>query len=194
MKNKQATYHAKISDPPGGILIWILVFLELLTFGIALLVLGIKAHNDPGTYHRARMMLHTEYGAVNTVFLLVSGYFMARAIFLLKSAEYGKSRRNILFAIAGGFLFLLVKSIEYSEKIHDGLVIGYNDFFTFYWLLTLFHVIHVLVGLTIISVLYFNIKSKEDKINLDDAEASATFWHMCDLIWLFLFPVLYLLF
>jgi nitric oxide reductase NorE protein len=194
MDNKNITKTINPYDPPGGILIWILVFLELITFGIALMVLGIKAQHDPELFHKSRMMLHTEYGATNTFFLLISGYFMARAIHLLKKQEYGLSRKNVLIALAGGLLFLILKSIEYSEKIQAGLTIGYNDFFTFYWLLTLFHVIHVLVGMTILLVLSFNIKYKKEKINLDDAEASATFWHMCDLIWLLLFPVLYLLF
>ena len=190
MKTKQASFY----DPPGGMLIWILIILEVLTFSIALIVLAFKAHHDPQLFHQSRKLLHTEYGALNTIFLLTSGYFMARAIYKLKNGWYEESSRNVLIAIGGGLSFLILKSVEYYEKLDQGLGIGYNDFFQYYWMLTLFHVIHVLVGLGIIVVLYFNIRKKKNEISMEDAEAGAAFWHMCDLIWLLIFPALYLLF
>ena len=92
----------------------------------------------------------------------------------------------------GGFLFLALKSIEYYFKIEAGITIGYNTFFTYYWLLTLFHLVHVIVGLVILFVVSRSLI--KNKTNLEDFEASAAFWHMCDLIWLLLFPVIYLIF
>ncbi len=91
-----------------------------------------------------------------------------------------------------GVLFLILKSLEYSEKIEKGFVLGYDTFFNFYWLLTGFHVIHVIVGLVILFILHFSMK--KPNVLVEDFEASATFWHMCDLIWLLLFPILYLVF
>ena len=94
----------------------------------------------------------------------------------------------------GGLLFLVLKSFEYFDKIEAGLTMGYNTFFTFYWMLTLFHVIHVLVGLVILGSVYFGLKKTTSTTSIEDVEASAAFWHMCDLIWLLLFPIIYLLF
>ena len=91
----------------------------------------------------------------------------------------------------GGFLFLVLKCFEYTQKLEAGLGANYNLFFTFYWSLTLFHVIHVLVGLVILLFMLFGLKKST---KLEDFEASAAFWHMCDLIWLLLFPVIYLIF
>ena len=67
-------------------------------------------------------------------------------------------------------------------------------FFTFYWMLTLFHVIHVIVGLVILVSVFFGLRKETPTVSIEDMEASAAFWHMCDLIWLLLFPVIYLLF
>jgi len=188
---KQKIDYKNIYYPPGGILIWILIMVELLTFGIALIVLTVYSRENPEAYHQARLQLNTLYGATNTVFLLTSGYFMAVAVQKVKQKAFDKAARNTLFAILGGLLFIALKTVEYYEKIEHGLVMGKNTFFTFYWLLTGFHVIHVLIGLGILAFLYRSMKKASSDIL--DVEAGASFWHMCDLIWLLLFPVLYLI-
>ncbi len=94
----------------------------------------------------------------------------------------------------GGFLFLGLKTIEYYEKIELGYTLGYNTFFSFYWMLTLFHVIHVIVGLVILMVLLYNLNKTKTETSLENMESSAAFWHMCDLIWVLLFPIIYLIF
>ena len=92
------------------------------------------------------------------------------------------------------FGFLILKSYEYYEKIEMVLTMGKSSFFTNYWLLTGFHWIHVLVGLIILIFIRRSIQKSKTEASLEDIEASATFWHMCDIIWLLLYPVLYLLF
>ncbi len=179
--------------PPGGILIWILIMVELITFGAALIALSINSRENPELYHQSRLMLNSTYGAINTIFLLTSGYFMARTVYYVKQQKLDKAAFNNKMAMIGGLLFLLLKSLEYYEKIEHGLTIGYNTFFTFYWLLTAFHVIHVLVGLGILFFMYLGLR-KAKRPDILNVEAGASFWHMCDLIWLLLFPMLYLIF
>ncbi len=186
--------HKNVLYPPGGILLWIIIFLELITFGAALIGLSIYSRENPEAYHQSRLLLNSTFGAINTLFLLTSGFFMATSIHQLKKQNFDKSLFYLKLTMLGGVLFLILKTIEYSGKIEHGLILGYNTFFTFYWLLTLFHVIHVLVGLVILISMYFSIKKKKENVLIEDAEAGATFWHMCDLIWLLLFPVLYLIF
>lgn len=178
--------------PPGGLLIWIIIYLELLTFGAALITMVVYAKSEPIIFHDSRMQLNATFGALNTLFLLCSGYFMAQTISYLKQNKNKKAKVNLYFTLLGGTLFLILKTIEYSDKIHDGLTMGYNTFFSFYWMLTLFHVIHVVVGMVIL--ILFLLKLKKNQLNMLDAEAGASFWHMCDLIWLILFPLLYLIF
>ena len=186
--------YKNIFYPPGGILMWIIIYLELTTFGIALLFMAISANESPELFHESRQMLTVAYGAVNTIFLLSSGWCMAQSIHFFKAANYQKSRMFINLTILGGLLFLLLKSIEYYEKIDAGLTIGFNLFFTYYWMLTLFHVVHVIVGLIILLSMRRSLLIKPKQLKQDDFEAASTFWHMCDLIWLLLFPIIYLLF
>jgi nitric oxide reductase NorE protein len=186
--------YKNIFYPPGGILIWILILVELITFGVALIVLSVYSRENPELYHQARLQLNATYGAVNTMFLLTSGYFMAVAVHKVKLKEFDKSAFYTKLAMLGGLLFLALKSVEYYEKIEHGLLMGHNTFFTFYWLLTGFHVIHVLIGLGILLSMYLGMRKADANPEILDVEAGASFWHMCDLIWLLLFPVLYLVF
>ncbi len=180
--------------PPGGMLLWIIIFLELITFGLALVAMAYNAKQEPEIFHTSRLLLNPIYGMINTLLLLTSGFFMAISVKKLKAGERTKSQKFLSATMLFGLLFLIVKSFEYSSKIETGLGLGYNTFFTFYWLLTLFHFIHVIVGLIILASVYFGLKKEKSFTKMEDVEASAAFWHMCDLIWLLLFPIIYLLF
>ncbi len=186
--------HKNIYYPPGGILLWIIIFLELITFGIALIVMVYSSKEDPEVFHASRLHLNSTIGTINTIFLIVSGFFMAQSVIYLKKQNIKKSSLFLKLTMLGGLLFLVLKGFEYYTKIETGYTIGYNTFFTFYWMLTLFHVIHVLVGLVILLSVHYGINKKNSETKLEDVEASAAFWHMCDLIWLLLFPIIYLIF
>ncbi len=181
--------HKNFYYPPGGILIWILISVELLTFGMALIALVFMSKEDPELFHQSRLLLNASFGATNTIFLLTSGFFMATTVHLFKKGNFDKASVYLNLTMLGGVLFLILKSFEYYHKIENGYLIDHNTFFTFYWLLTGFHVIHVLVGLVILIIFKFTLK----KLETEDLEAGAAFWHMCDLIWLLLFPVIYLI-
>ncbi|HPE82478.1 MAG: cytochrome c oxidase subunit 3 [Aequorivita sp.] len=186
--------YKNIFYPPGGILLWIIIYLELLTFGIALVFMALNARTEPEVFHESRMLLNTAYGAINTVFLLSSGWCMAQSVHFLKTENFGKSKLFLKLTLLGGILFLALKSVEYYDKVEAGLTVGYNVFFGYYWTLTLFHVIHVIVGIVILLVLGRTLSKKPETLKVEDYESGAAFWHMCDLIWLLLFPIIYLLF
>jgi nitric oxide reductase NorE protein len=178
--------------PPGGILLWIIIFLELFTFGMAIIGLVYGAKVSPDLFHDSSNELNRTYGTINTLFLLTSGFFMATTVHLFRENKLKKASYYLNLTMIGGVLFILLKTIEYYEKIQHGFIMGYNEFFNFYWLLTGFHVIHVAVGLILLLIMKYSIK--KGSALLEDVEANATFWHMCDLIWLLLFPALYLIF
>ena len=177
--------------PPGGLLVWSLVLMEFFTFGVALIAFVIAGRSEPEIFHAGRQHLQPYFGVANTVFLLVSGYFMAEAVGRFKHG--GNARPCIHIAMVGGCLFLILKAIEYNGKISAGFTLDHDTFFTYYWLLTVFHVLHVLVGLILLAVLQHRLRPNGKPPLSEDFEASAVFWHMCDLIWLVLFPVIYLL-
>jgi uncharacterized BrkB/YihY/UPF0761 family membrane protein len=111
-----------------------------------------------------------------------------------KENKNKKAASFLRWTMLGGLFFLILKSVEYYFKIDEGYTIGYNTFFSFYWMLTLFHVIHVIVGLLILLSIYIGLKKEKITTSVEDFEASAAFWHLCDLIWLLLFPIIYLIF
>lgn len=185
--------YSNIYYPPGGILMWIIIFLELITFGMAVVAFAISAHAESEIFKESSLQLNTTIGSINTVVLILSGYCMARAVQEYKAANITMFFQLVKLTILGGIIFILFKTVEYSSKIQDNLLIDTNTFFTFYWFLTLFHLVHVIVGIIILLVTYYNVKKHNSSETINDIEAAAAFWHMCDLIWLHIFPILYLL-
>lgn len=173
---------------------WIIIFLELITFGMALVAFVFYGKEQPEIFHHSRLQLNSTLGALNTVFLLTSGYFMANAVYEFKDRNLKKSSFYFKLTMLGGLLFLIVKSIEYYHKIQAGISLDTNTFFTFYWMLTAFHLMHVVIGLIILGWTNYGMMKKDSDTVTEDVEACASFWHMCDLIWLLLFPILYLIF
>jgi nitric oxide reductase NorE protein len=191
---KQKINYKNIFYPPGGILMWIIIFLELITFGMAIVSFVYFGKQNSELYHQSRLQLNSTFGVLNTVFLLTSGYFMANAVHQFKENNIQKSSFYFKLTMLGGFLFILLKSIEYYHKIEAGISLDTNIFFSFYWMLTGFHVIHVIIGLVILSWTNYGMNKKNSETTIEDIEACGAFWHLCDLSWLLLFPVLYLIF
>lgn len=179
--------------PPGGILLWIIIFLELLTFGAALVIMTVYRNEEPDLFHQSRLQLNRVLGAVNTIFLLSSGYCMAESVRTLKQQAYKTARFFLRLTILFGSLFVVLKLIEYNQKLQAGMGFSTNMFFSFYWSLTIFHLAHVLTGLVILAW-FLNRFRKSHNPNITEFESAAVFWHLCDLIWLLIFPTLYLLF
>ena len=190
--NTTTVDYKNVFYPPGGILIWIVIFLELITFGMALVAFVYYGAEEPEVFHQSKLQLNPTIGAINTIFLLTSGLFVANAIHFYKEGNTKKTTFFFKLAMLGGLLFLILKSFEYYTKIIHGITLDTNTFFSFYWMLTGFHIIHVLIGLVLLFITERNIN--KNKAELEDVEASAAFWHMCDIIWLLLFPIIYLIF
>jgi nitric oxide reductase NorE protein len=181
-------------EPPGGVLVWIVVFVELITFLAGIGVFLYQRADDPESFARGRELLDQPLALLNTSILLTGGWFMACAITELRQGDGDRSLRWTVAAIASGLAFLIVKSIEYAGKIDQGHTFGEDPFFTLYYALTGFHFIHVAVAVAIL--VYFATQIRQGRYHrddCDDVEAGGIFWHLCDLIWLFLFPTLYLL-
>ncbi|MCO5233583.1 MAG: cytochrome c oxidase subunit 3 [Chitinophagales bacterium] len=183
-----------IAYPPGGVLMWIIIYLELATFGMAMAALAFYGAADRINYHQDSLMLNKLLGTINTLFLLSGGFFAAYGVQTFKKNQFELSARYLLGSIFTGLGFLLLKIFEYQQKLASGLDMNYSPFFMNYWLLTGFHWIHVLVGVVILIFIRRTIVKNQQSASLEDIEAGVAFWHMCDLIWLLLFPLLYFLF
>lgn len=131
-------------------------------------------------------MLNRRAGAINTMVLLTSGLCAALAVEARKTGRRTDARGWLGAAMALGTVFLIVKAVEYADKTALGIDIETSQFFTFYYLVTGFHALHVVAGIGILGLIAW----ADSERNM---ETGAAFWHMVDLVWVLLFPVIYLL-
>ena len=175
-----------LDELPGELLMWVLIISELLVFGAGLAAFLAVRITDPAGFAEAQDHLHRTSAALNTVVLVTSGFLAARAFELREAARRLAARLHIAAAMALGVVFLVIKGAEYVEKAGQGIGVETHPFFMFYYLLTGFHAAHVVAGIVILGLVAI----------WDDAhhiEVGAAFWHMVDLVWVLLFPVIYLL-
>jgi nitric oxide reductase NorE protein len=175
-----------LSNLPGNPMMWLLIWSELAVFGAAFIGFSIARILDLETFTQSQDTLNRLYGAINTMVLITSGICAALA---LNAQEEGNSTRTRLWLGGAGFfgiVFLGVKSIEYYEKFEHGIGIETNTFYTLYFLLTGFHALHVVLGLIILAIVAW-------KNSLENLETGVSFWHMIDLIWIILFPLIFLM-
>ena len=190
----EETQPSGLFEPPGGILVWIIVFVEVITFGAGFVVFAVEGRAHAAEFALGRSLLNQPIALANTLILLTGGWCMANGILALRSGRERISGCWIAAAIGTGFAFLALKGIEYAEKLHHGIGLGEDTFFTLYWLLTGFHFLHVFAAVVILTVMWFGIRrGKYHRGSFYDVESSGIFWHMCDLLWLLLYPIIYLL-
>jgi nitric oxide reductase NorE protein len=185
---------SKPLQPPGGMMIWIFIFMELLAFGLAFIVFSVLRAKSLAVFESSRAELNQGLALLNTLVLVTSGYFVVLANGSYDSGRNRYAARWLGAAIALGGVFVIVKAVEYREKIAHGLTTGVNQFFDFYWLLTAFHLFHVLLGILVLAYMARKIRKGEAFAAEDfNLKTGSAFWHMCDLIWVLLFPILYLI-
>ncbi|WP_299898290.1 cytochrome c oxidase subunit 3 [uncultured Ruegeria sp.] len=175
-----------IDELPGEFLMWVLIISELLVFGAAMIAfMGVRL-TDPAGFAEAQSHLHRTGAALNTAVLVTSGYLAAQALQWRRNMQRSLARLALILAALLGVVFLIIKGTEYADKASQGIGYETHPFFLFYYLLTGFHAAHVLAGVGILLLVAW----RDDPGNI---EAGAQFWHMVDLIWIMLFPVIYLL-
>ncbi len=171
---------------PGDLMIWVLIVSELLVFGAGLAAFLAVRITDPAGFAEAQGQLYRTGAGLNTVVLVTSGAMAALAVRARAADDWLRVRLWLWAASALGVVFLIVKGVEYAGKARDGINVDTHPFFTFYYLLTGFHAAHVIAGVAILLLLSW-------RGTLRGIEAGAAFWHMVDLVWVLLFPVIYLL-
>ena len=184
--------------PPGDFGIWVIVYIELITFGLLFLGYAFSRRADVALFNESQLLLDQRLGFVNTLILITSSYFVVKAIEAIKLVDRKKASalasRWLGMAMSLGFLFLVIKMTEFSDKFSQGINLSTNTFFMFYLLLTAFHFMHVILGVIIL----FNIrqKTKLGGYTIEDhkgMETGATYWHLIDLLWIVLFPLVYII-
>lgn len=181
----------RLDDPPGGVLLWLIVTLELLTFAM---VFGLVAHlrgAEPDVFTQGQAALSLPFGFALTVLLVTSGALAARAVHHHRQQHASAARRYFHLAGLVGAAFVVVKVSDAATHLAAGHRLGSSDFWDAYYLATGFHFVHVLVGLGLL----VGVAARVGRVKFRDEETavvgSTLFWHLCDVAWFFLFPLFF---
>ena len=198
------THTEHIDSETGKLGMWIFLFTELFLFGGLFLVYAIFRAKYSAEFHIAAGELNAFIGAMNTVFLLVSSMTVAMALSAMQKGD----RRLTLFLLAVTILlaalFMMNKYFEWSHKFEFGIYPGspvlknmsHGEllFFGLYYMMTGLHALHVLIGMVLLSINVVRVRARTvNSTRFLMLENSALYWHLVDLIWIFLFPLLYLI-
>jgi nitric oxide reductase NorE protein len=179
---------------PGVEGVWVFVMADMTVFALLFGSFMISRHQTPALFEASRHALNPNFGGVNTLILLTSSWFAALALDAVRKSRFVPAQRFIGGAFLCGVAFMVSKAIEYTDKLNAGISLLTNDFFMYYFTLTGIHLFHVLAGNVVLAVLWFMARSRSfDSERPLVVECGAIYWHMVDLLWIIIFPLLYLL-
>ncbi len=191
-------------DEGSKIGMWLFIFTEILLFGGLFIVYSVYRYQNPLAFELAHEELDVGIGTINTIILLISSMTVAMSI---TAIQLGHTKRVVFLlemSILLGLIFLVNKYFEWSGKFGHGIYPGSESmrelgqgevlFFGLYFFMTGLHALHIIVGLILLGVMLA--KVQKGTINSDynvQLENSGLYWHLVDLIWIFLFPLFYLI-
>lgn len=178
---------------PGEEGVWLFIIGDMVMFALLFGVFMYYRALSPELFASSQLNLRQDLALANTLLLLCSSWFVAIGMNALRG---GRTRRaNWCFPAAGlcGLAFVFIKYVEYSEKFSGGITINSNEFYTYYFVLTGIHLIHLIVGLGVL--VFVSLIARKGKTTGDDlrnAESGSLYWHMVDLLWIVLLAIVYL--
>jgi nitric oxide reductase NorE protein len=179
---------------PGVEGVWVFVMADMMVFALLFGSFMVSRHHSPALFEANRHALNPNFGGVNTLILLTSSWFAALALDAVRKSRFVLAQRLIGGAFLCGLAFMVSKGIEYTEKLNAGISLMTNDFFMYYFTLTGIHLVHVVAGNVVLVVLWFRARSRScNPARPVVFECGAIYWHFVDLIWMLLFPLLYLM-
>jgi cytochrome c oxidase subunit 3 len=182
---------------------WLFLFTEILLFGGLFILYSAYRARYPLEFHAGGRQLNVVIGVVNTILLLTSSLTMGLSVTAIQKGSRRVSIIGLAATIVLGFAFLINKYIEWSGEIHHGLYPnspvlaqrpqGDQIFFGLYYSMTGLHGLHVLAGIAILSImLILVLKNRITSADFNKLENAGLYWHLVDVIWIFLLPLFYL--
>lgn len=170
---------------------WLFISSEIMFFTpfFAMYIIMRNAHPEMWHLH----MLNVPIASVNTFILVISSLFMTNAVNASKAGDGTKASNNLLLTALCGVAFLVLKAVEYSGEIKEGLLPSSNLFYSCYYTMTGFHGLHILIGVVVMVVLALRARRGDfTKTYNSPVEVCGLYWCLVEVVWFFLFPVLYL--
>ena len=183
---------------------WLFLFTEVLLFGGMFLIYAVYRFQYTEEFRIAAMELNTTVGTINTIILLTSSLTVALAIAAIQKKNKFLSVLMLSLTILMAFMFMVNKFFEWAAKFSHGIFPGSDGlmeisdgqrlFYSMYYMMTGLHGLHVMIGIVLLTVmLWFVVKNKITSDKYELLENSGLYWHLVDLIWIFLFPLFYLI-
>jgi nitric oxide reductase NorE protein len=179
---------------PGVDGVWVFIGADSVIFAILFLSFMQERLKNPDVFEASRQTLNMHLGGIDTLILLTSSWSVALAVQAMKRDLVDREPLLLLGGAVTGLMFMVSKAIEYFQKFAHGITPGTNPFFMWYFTLTGIHLIHVVVGTSMLTYLW--IRSRRgtyDHLHKAVPESVASYWHLVDLLWVVLFPLLYLM-
>lgn len=174
---------------PGDGHMWLMVLGDMVIFGGYFIVFMVHRAMTPDEFLEAQRHLDVRIGVLNTLVLLTSSLLVARSLHATRAGRHDRAIRLLVAAGACGVVFVVVKAYEWSVELGRGFTVA-NEFFSFYYVLTGVHMLHVLLGLIILGVCVREIREPLRR-RTTLVEQGAVYWHMVDLLWIVIFALLY---
>ena len=171
---------------PGNPLMWVLIISELLIFGAFFVSVSAVRLWHPAEFAVSQSHVDRVAGGINTMILLTSGLAAAQALRSAAEDRLGVCRLWLGASVILGACFLGIKFFEYADQARHGIDIDTDTYFTLFYLMTGFHAAHVVLGIVILILVGW-------KCSFHNVETGTSFWHMVDLIWMLLYPIVYLI-
>src|SRR6201997_5556499 len=179
---------------PGVEGIWVFIGADSVIFAILFLSFMRDRLKNPALFEASRHTLNMNLGGLDTLILLTSSWSVALAVQAMKRDLVHLEPRYLLGGALTGLMFVVSKSIEYFQKFAHGLTPGTNPFYMWYFTLTGIHLTHVVAGTKPATYLWGPPGTGPyDTLHRAVPESVASFWHLVDLLWVVLFPLLYLM-
>lgn len=183
-----ATTRSVTGTPTGRLAVWWLIASEIIIFGGVLGSYIMMRLGHPEWAHQS-MYTKTWAGALNTTVLLTSSLFAVLAHHQAHKGNGQKAARLLMATFSGGLIFLCIKGYEWSSEIHHGFTISSSTFWSFYYLAGGLHGFHVIAGMIV--MLFVAADARKNR-ELQRVENVGLYWHFVDVVWIFLFPLLYI--
>ncbi|OGQ21383.1 MAG: cytochrome oxidase subunit III [Deltaproteobacteria bacterium RIFCSPLOWO2_02_FULL_44_10] len=183
-----ATTRSASGIPTARLAVWWVIASEIVIFGgLLACYLLFRLRHESWMYEAAHT--NTVAGAFNTFILLTSSLFVVLAHKAAEARDTVSAYKYLWYTIGGGGIFMMVKAYEYTTEITHGFTMFKSVFWSFYYTATGLHGLHVLAGMLIMAIISRDVKKGE---NLHRVEAIGIYWHFVDIVWIFLFPLLYI--
>jgi heme/copper-type cytochrome/quinol oxidase subunit 3 len=181
--------HAPGGMAPGKVGVWWFLASEIMVFGGLIASFIVFRLGGPG-WAEAAHHLSIPLATLNTLVLLTSSYTVVRAFVAAERGDARALSMNLGLTILGGLVFLGIKAVEYATEIRAGFTPGAGIFWSFYYTMTGLHALHVLGGIVLNGVILAS--ERVGPRHPHRVELAGLYWHFVDVVWIFLFPLLYL--